>query len=390
MRLEGKSRFAWIIGTLPCLLAVAAALACAPAQAQDTSASPAASEPAPVLRGFRLDQDKPKADPPPPTATVPPASETPKAAQPRPTQQPRAEANQPAPKRNPPTPAENAASTSTEPTAQPPASTTETPATTQPATEQIPAEPSTVTVPSTPSDNGLWWKLAAAFAALAFVVAGLWWLRRQSQGSALEEPQAEVVERPVAPISARPAQAAPTPVAPPVKPAPPPPATQKPAAEAPIMLEFIPDRAVVSIANLSVTGKLRLTNRTDKPVENLRLRAGLIGASSDQAEIISAFHNRDDGSEKPLADLKPGEKRAFAIDMALPLADMPSYMVGTQRLLVPIVIANLGYGQGQNDQVELACVVGREANPPQPKLGPLRLDLGPRSFSPLGQRQLAA
>lgn len=156
------------------------------------------------------------------------------------------------------------------------------------------------------------------------------------------------------------------------------------------MLEFIPDRAVVSIANLSVTGKLRLTNRTDKPVENLRLRAGLIGASSDQAEIISAFHNRDDGSEKPLADLKPGEKRAFAIDMALPLADIPSYTVGTQKLLVPIVIANLGYGKGQNDQVELACVVGREANPPQPKLGPLRLDLGPRSFSPLGQRQLAA
>lgn len=161
-------------------------------------------------------------------------------------------------------------------------------------------------------------------------------------------------------------------------------------APAPILLEFLPDRAVVSLANLSVSGKLRLTNQSDQPVEQLRLRAALIGASADQAEIISAFHNREDGKEKPLADLKPGEKRDFVMEMALPLTDIPSYAVGSQRLLVPIVIANLAYGNGRDSQIELACVIGREANPPQPKLGPLRLDLGPRSFAPLGQRRLAA
>jgi hypothetical protein len=35
-------------------------------------------------------------------------------------------------------------------------------------------------------------------------------------------------------------------------------------------------------------------------------------------------------------------------------------------------------------------MVGREANPPQPKMGPFRLDLGPRRFASLGQRPLFA
>jgi hypothetical protein len=52
------------------------------------------------------------------------------------------------------------------------------------------------------------------------------------------------------------------------------------------------------------------------------------------------------------------------------------------------MLANIEYewGEGGHDVAKLACLIGREANPPKPKMAPLRLDLGPRSFTPLGQR----
>lgn len=147
---------------------------------------------------------------------------------------------------------------------------------------------------------------------------------------------------------------------------------------------------MLSLAKLTVTGKLKLQNRTDKPVEQLLLRAGLIGASAQQDDLIRAFHADESSTGKTLPDLKPGEKRSMAFELSVPLSDLPSFTMGTQRLMVPIVLANLAYGKGSAKQIELACMVGREANPPQPKMGPIRLDLGPRSFAGLGQRPLAA
>jgi hypothetical protein len=65
--------------------------------------------------------------------------------------------------------------------------------------------------------------------------------------------------------------------------------------------------------------------------------------------------------------------------------------LGDQRLMVPIILATLQYrvdGQPNPLRAEMAHMIGREANPPKPKMGPLRLDLGPRSFAPLGTRPL--
>lgn len=384
MRVEGKIRLASRVGALPCLLALAAAMPLVPTQAQDSTAS----EPAPVLRGFRLDPDQAKPQPPPPTATVVPPTETPTPSteQPRPSAQPRTKSGEPRTRQVQPASApDQGKAQSNESAVTPvPDAVPDVPAASPPAPETNTAGP--VTEPTRDSgDNSLWWQLSAAGIAFGFVLAGLWWLRRQPRRESKRDAVEEIANVPAIPVPVKPVQSAPVPTAPIAKPV-----ARKAEAVAPILLEFLPDRAVVSVSNLSVTGKLRMTNRSDKPVEQLRLRAALIGASANQAEIISAFHNREDGSEKALADLKPGEKRSFAIDMALPLADIPSYVVGSQRLLVPIVMANLAYGKGRTAQVELACIVGREANPPQPKLGPLRLDLGPRSFAPLGQRLLAA
>ena len=65
------------------------------------------------------------------------------------------------------------------------------------------------------------------------------------------------------------------------------------------------------------------------------------------------------------------------------------YIVGDKKIFVPVMLANVAYSwDGGADNVTIACMVGRESEPPGAKMGPLRLDLGPRSFAPLGQRPL--
>jgi hypothetical protein len=77
--------------------------------------------------------------------------------------------------------------------------------------------------------------------------------------------------------------------------------------------------------------------------------------------------------------------------MSVPVAELQSFEVQSRRIMVPVMVANLAYDwDGGSDVVKLACLVGKEAQPPAPKMAPFRLDLGPRSFAPLGQRPLYA
>ena len=160
------------------------------------------------------------------------------------------------------------------------------------------------------------------------------------------------------------------------------------------MLDFIPEKATISFATLTVKGQLRLTNTGDAPTQGMELRAGLISAGEQQGHAINAFHSASsDIKPQALGEAKPGETIAMSMELSVPLSEMQSFTLGEQRLMVPIMVANVAYrnpGEATADIVRIACMIGREATPPVPKMGALRLDLGPRSFAPLGQRPLYA
>ena len=160
------------------------------------------------------------------------------------------------------------------------------------------------------------------------------------------------------------------------------------------MLDFIPEKATISFATLTVKGQLRLTNTGDAPTKGMELRAGLISAGEQQGHAINAFHSASsDIKPQALGEAKPGETIAMSMELSVPLSEMQSFTLGEQRLMVPIMVANVAYrdsGEATADIVRIACMIGREATPPVPKMGALRLDLGPRSFAPLGQRPLYA
>jgi hypothetical protein len=156
---------------------------------------------------------------------------------------------------------------------------------------------------------------------------------------------------------------------------------------------FTPEKATISFTTLTVKGQLQIANDGTSPAKNLELRAVLLSASGRQQEAMRSFFvDHATIAANPLGEAKPGERLALSLELSVSLGDMQAFSMGDWRLLVPILVANLGYTDvdGEKNEVRLACMIGREAKPPKPKLGPLRLDQGPRSFGHLGQRPVAA
>ena len=122
----------------------------------------------------------------------------------------------------------------------------------------------------------------------------------------------------------------------------------------------------------------------------MQLRTTMISANTRQKEIIAAFHGGDIPiTPNPLGSAQAGERLALDIEMTVQVNEIESYNVGTKKIFVPVILVNLAYEwEGGSDNITMAWIVGREAEPSSAKMGPLRLDLGPRSFAPLGQRLL--
>lgn len=159
-----------------------------------------------------------------------------------------------------------------------------------------------------------------------------------------------------------------------------------------VKLEFRPERATLSFTALTVKGTLVIENMGKEAATEMHMRATMISANRDQAATIDAFFNRSIAVEdNMIGDAKAGEKIALELEISIPSQELLSYTVAERQIIVPIVVAELTYRwTAGKDSARLACLVGREAQPPQGKMGPLRLDLGPRSFSQLGQRPVHA
>ncbi len=161
-----------------------------------------------------------------------------------------------------------------------------------------------------------------------------------------------------------------------------------------LTLSFIPNKATISFTTLTIKGDLRIINEGKAEAHGMRLRAALISASEQHIDIIDGFHASADGGEgEDIGGAKPGERIGMEIELMMPLAELKTYPFKDWQLFVPIFLGNMTYGSPHDDTVRQArinCMIGREATPPAPKMGPFRLDLGPRSFAVLGQRPIAA
>lgn len=349
----------------------------------------------PELRDFRLDQPRPQADPTPPTAepvapppavrTVPSAVPEPSAPPPTTTTPRRAQPRQ-TPSTQPATPVADEPSAPVVPVGG---------SATASEIRPVPVEPQPGNAAPPPKpdasadDEGNTGIIVSVVGGFIFLVLfAFFWRRRHRETGTADvsdtESTTEVADAvpPVARKIEKPA------IAPPILPQSPLPPTAM-AQSAELSMAFVPEKATISFTTLTVKGQLHIANQGKAVANGMQLRAVLLSASNQQTAAMESFFG--DPAQVPPTDLgesQPGEKLALALELSVPLSEMQSFPLGDQRLLVPILIATLSYtdDKGAPAQARLACMIGREAQPPKPKMGPLRLDKGPRSFAPLGQR----
>lgn len=314
---------------------------------------------------------------PTPAATPSPAAPTPAAT--------RSAATRPAP-----TVARPAASPQTTvppASALPPATAlpTPTPAATTSGPVVLPPAPSPQTVE--PESGWYWPWIAGAAALLALIFAGLWWRKRQ-------EAAVPVVafERPVfQPRQSKPQpQPAPEPAAKP-QPVPRPEPAPAPvvAAETGLGIALEARRMNASLMATSLNYVLKLTNHGSEPLSALAVEGDMISAhASLPHEAQIANDNQRMEPRHNLVTLAPGESAEFSGVFMLPLTAVTPIRSGDAAFFVPLARLRVQASTPSGRSLVRAqtWVVGELPEDAASALKPFRLDLGPRTYSRVGQR----
>lgn len=374
------------------------AAAGAPALAQNETSN---SIGPPQLKDFSLPGQRttppaatPPATTPPPTAeprTPPaaaPATRESTVAAPRADPAPRGAATTPPPAASEPQP------TVSEPvpgTGAPPPAETLPPPLAEPQAAPAPA-PAPVPVPAPAESGGSGWLWPAAAGALLLALAALLLLRRRRAaaerererdsargelGGALRaaEPQPQPQHRPRPKSEPEPAPA---------------PAPEAPAARRPwIELDIVPERAAATESEVYVRYALTMTNKGDSDAHNIRIDPRLFNAGAE-GEMAAFFQGPiHEVSGSPQVVIPPGGTLKLNGQVAMPNAELREIELAGRRIFVPMVAINVAYdwAGGGAGRTSRSWLVGREAEVPTEKMGPFRLDLGPRIYRSVGRRE---
>ena len=324
----------------------------------------------PQLRDFRLTPSGPQpAQPqpaPPPVVVAPPPPATSNQAQPAPQRQ--AERPAATPTRQPPQP-------TVRPQAAPQAA-PQAPAAQQPAPEiqspvaVEPAPPAPAETSNTPEATGAGFPWLYAIPAGAVLLLLLALLLRRRRRSAL------IAEAAVAPAAPAPA------------PAPPAPAPE-PVARPWLELRLKAEKAAATLDETVVHFELEIENSGTSAARNLRIDVKMFNAGQEQDQEIGAFF-RTAGRESTklnLPGIAAGQVGAIRGEVVMPRDEMRAVVLENKYLFIPMIAVNALYdwGDGEMGQTSKSYVVGRELEQNE-KMGAFRVDLGPRIWKTVGQR----
>jgi hypothetical protein len=154
-------------------------------------------------------------------------------------------------------------------------------------------------------------------------------------------------------------------------------------------LEFRPDRAAATLTDASVQYELVIRNMGNAPALNVRIESGMFNA--DQEREIGAFYGQPVRERTPpaIAQIPARGEIQIKSSVTMPKDQVREITVQGRRLFIPMVAFNVVYdwGNGRSGQTSKSYVVGREAETASEKMGAFRLDLGPRLYRSVGQRQ---
>jgi MYXO-CTERM domain-containing protein len=232
-----------------------------------------------------------------------------------------------------------------------------------------------------------WWLAALALAGVAAFA-----LLRQRRGERRLAPAGPAVPEPLPRA---------TPEPPPVRALPPSPAPAPPPAPASggivaarlrpwIDFELVPERASLTEQGIVLHFELVVINPGNAPARDVRIEARMINAGASQEAELAQFFRRPLDSSDAVVQLPPLGRLSLRSSVVMPRERIEEFVVEGRRLFVPVVAFNALYRwSGGDGQGAAAFLVGRGKDT-DAKLGPLRMDLGPRLFRDLVARRLEA
>ena len=228
--------------------------------------------------------------------------------------------------------------------------------------------------------SGSYWPwLAGGAALLAALLAGLWWRSRQPRTLLLDFVPPVVPAPAPAPVEPQPAPAARNPL----------PSPQLAAIPRGLGITLEAKRMSASLMATTLSYALTLTNNSHETLSALAVEGDMIAA---HASLPPEQQIASDGQRlelrHALVTLAAGESAQFTGDFRLPLTAINPIRAGDAALFVPLarlrVEASTPAGKPLV-QVQ-TYVVGETGDVPGAGLRPFRLDLGPRTYSRIGQR----
>lgn len=238
-----------------------------------------------------------------------------------------------------------------------------------------------------------WLPLAAVGGAILLLLAGWFGWRRRRRPLELPAPAVEPPKAapPPAPKPVPPAPATPQPSATP-EPAPPPSPATALGRRADLEIAFEALSAQSTLLNLRIRYAVTVRNRGAIAAEPVTVRIGLFAGSQVHPQGIAQwFALAEQPVHHGVVSLPPGTEHRFEGELAAPLDALNPVTIEGRVLAIPLVAVDARYGHGAGEapidgQSARAFVIGREPGREGAKLAPFRLDQGPTSFAPLGQR----
>lgn len=155
-----------------------------------------------------------------------------------------------------------------------------------------------------------------------------------------------------------------------------------------VRMEFTADAASSTLINAVLRYSVTLSNESGDRLTNLQLSGAMAQAEKDLA--MSELGFSEDILHR-IAALDGNESVTVSGELRLPLTAIRPIAFKSQALFIPLARFAVEYQDSDDEKHRqvAAFVVGTEYDPPRPRMAPFRLDLGPRSFAPVGQRALS-
>jgi hypothetical protein len=154
-----------------------------------------------------------------------------------------------------------------------------------------------------------------------------------------------------------------------------------------IEVELSPDRALVDDNGAAIAFNVTLFNSGSAPARDVSIETCLLNAGAKQDAELSEFYKRPRAGTDAIPVIAPQSRVPLRTAVKIPRDMIHEYEVEGRKLFMPMVAVSTRYrwssGEGQTG---VSFLVGKDQEE-QVRLAPLRIDQGTRSWKGLGARR---